>query len=175
LKKKHASTEEISISIQLESTNDVQNSLSIESPFNQLISFPPSLSENKSYSSSENKNIFRNECENHATNFFIEIMEAIPRPTLIRGLLLIMFPKGINNLSIRKITRTPSKDLMFMIGENIHLIHSNISDTIKLQWFKNCYNKLKNARRQHKNDLIVFQFLTKYFQSYSASKIKELI
>jgi hypothetical protein len=125
------------------------------------------VEENKCFPFSESKNILKNEFENQAIKFFIETMNAVPRPALIRNLLLMMFPKGINNLSIRKITRTPSKDLLSMIGENIHLIHSRFSDKIKHQWFETCYNKLKDAKRQQKNDSIIFQFMKNYFQDCS--------
>jgi hypothetical protein len=123
-----------------------------------------SIGENKYHSFSGTKCTFNNHFESQAINFFIETLEAVPRPTLISNLLLIMFPKGINNLSIRKITRTPSKDLLFLIGENIHLIRKHFSDEIKHRWFEICYDKLKDAKRQQKNDSIIFQFLNQYFQ-----------
>jgi hypothetical protein len=129
---------------------------------NKIIQFP--IDENKYHSFSETKYTLKNHCESQAINFFIETLEAVPRPTLIRNLLLIMFPKGINNLSIRKITRTPSKDLLFLIGENIHLIRKHFSDEIKYRWFEISYNKLKDAKRQQKNDQVIFQFLNQYFQ-----------
>lgn len=127
------------------------------------------IEQNEDYSemSSPAKSNFQNEFENQAEGFFIKLVGAVPRPTLIRTLMLMIFPQGFGSFSVRKITRTPSKNLLLLIGNYLHLIQSHLSEKIMHQWMRTCYEKLNNAQRLQKNDSHVLLFIQNHIKSCS--------
>jgi hypothetical protein len=98
-----------------------------------------------------------------AKNFFIELSGAIPRQTLIRKLLLLLFTQGINEISLRKIKRSTESELLKMIGTNLDLIKSLITEEIKNKWIILCFEKLSLAKRPKKTDSQVLAFIHHYF------------
>jgi hypothetical protein len=101
-----------------------------------------------------------------AENFLIQISGAVPRTSLIRKLLLLIFPKGSISISIRKIKRSSFNDLIKMIGENLILIQSLITDQIISDWMKIGFDKLSFSKRNQKTDSLVRAFTSNYFRQY---------
>jgi hypothetical protein len=66
-----------------------------------------------------------------ASKFLIEIIGVIPRQTLIRKLLLLLFPRGKGFITIRKIQRHSNRDLLLLVGANINMIKQSFTETIK--------------------------------------------
>jgi hypothetical protein len=85
--------------------------------------FPPNNFFSPSFSFQEEKNIQPSSIQN-GKDFLIEIAGTIPRKSLIRKLLLFLFPHGINHISARKIKRSSEIELFEVIGENLELIKS---------------------------------------------------
>jgi hypothetical protein len=95
--------------------------------------------------------------------FLIEISGDIPRRSLIRKLLLLLFPQGINQISLRKIKRSSLIELFTIIGENLDFIRIYMTEEIKNQWMILCYKKLSLAKRVQHTDYKVLLFIYDYF------------
>jgi hypothetical protein len=100
-----------------------------------------------------------------AEQFFVKIVGAVPRQTLIRKLLLLLFPKGINSISIRKMRRNTLKELLGLIENNLNLIQIHFTKEIQDQWIRICFNKLLNSQRRQKSDFTILQFANEYLIS----------
>jgi hypothetical protein len=99
-----------------------------------------------------------------AERFLIEISGALPRKTLVRKLLLLMFPKGIELISIRKICRAPLNDLLFLIGMYLDVIKGSLTNNILDQYMQICFDQLSKTQRSQKSDLAVLSFAREYFE-----------
>jgi hypothetical protein len=99
-----------------------------------------------------------------AEKFLIEISGALPRKTLIRKLLLLIFPKGLGLISIRKICRAPLNDLLFLTGMYLDVIKSSLTNNILNQYMEICFDQLSKTQRNQKNDLIVLSFTREYLE-----------
>jgi hypothetical protein len=97
--------------------------------------------------------------------FFVKIVGAVPRQILIRKLLLLLFPKGINSISIRKMRRNTLKVLLGLIENNLNLIQIHFTKEIQDQWISICFNKLSNNQRRQKSDFTILQFTSEYLLS----------
>jgi hypothetical protein len=99
-----------------------------------------------------------------AEKFLIEISGALPRKTLIRKLLLLIFPKGLELISIRKICRAPLNDLLCLIGMYLDVIKSSLTNNILDQYMKICLDQLSKTQRNQKNDSTVLSFTRGYLE-----------
>jgi hypothetical protein len=109
-----------------------------------------------------------------ATRFFIEIVGAIPRQSLIRKLLLMIFPKGKGIISIRKIQRNSNKELLLYVGENIDMIKDYFTQTIQYQWLEVCIQKISCAQRKHETDNRVLLFANEQWEKFQLKNRKLL-
>jgi hypothetical protein len=100
-------------------------------------------------------------------NYLISLCGAIPRKSLIRSFLLMLFPNGYLQISLRKINRAPLTDLIQLIGENLIIIKVNLSNEKYRKWLWSCYLKLSEAQRSKKNDLIVLKFAISFLNQKS--------
>jgi hypothetical protein len=106
------------------------------------------------------------EYQQKAERLLIEISGAIPRKILIRKLLLLIFPNGLELISIRKICPAPLDDLLFLIGIYIAEIQSSLTQNILDQYMQICIDLLTNIQRKQKNDLPVLRFAREYFVNH---------
>jgi hypothetical protein len=97
-----------------------------------------------------------------AEEFFHQISGGIPREILIRELLFKIFPLGMNNISLRKIRRLPILDLLRIIGENLFIIKMNLTHQIQEEWLKICFEKLRSAQRNKRDDFLVLNFAIEF-------------
>jgi hypothetical protein len=140
----------------------------IQQHVNQIHSnkcYKTSVHENESSQMIQNVKFVQQDFEKQSESFFIQLVGTVPRVSFIRNLLLMIFPNGMKQLSMRKITRSPLKNLLRIIGENLHFIKSYFSEEIKHKWIQSCYEILKNAQRLQKNDLILFGFLKSHINT----------
>jgi hypothetical protein len=96
--------------------------------------------------------------------FLIEISGALPRKTLIRKLLLLIFPNGLELISIRKICRAPLNDLLFLIGMYLDVIKDSLTNNVLDQYMKICFDQLSKIQRSQKSDLAVLSFARIYLE-----------
>jgi hypothetical protein len=99
-----------------------------------------------------------------AERFLIEISGALPIKTLIRKLLLLIFPKGLELISIRKICRAPFNDLLFLIGMHLDVIKGSLTNNILDQYMQICNDQLSEIQRGQKSDLDVLSFAREYLE-----------
>jgi hypothetical protein len=90
------------------------------------------------------------EYQQKAERLLIEISGAIPRKILIRRLLLLIFPNGLELISIRKMCRSPLNDLLFLIGMYIAEIKNSLTHNIIDQYMQICIDLLTNTQRKQK-------------------------
>jgi hypothetical protein len=109
-----------------------------------------------------------------AERFLIEISGALPRKTLIRKLLLLIFPKGLELISIRKICRAPLNDLLLLIGMYLDVIKDSLTSNILDQYMKICFDLLSKTQRSQKSDLDVLSFAREHFEK-SQKKSQNLL
>jgi hypothetical protein len=112
---------------------------------NSKSSYNTFVHENMTPNLFQNYNFLQHDFEKQSESFFIELVGIVPRVSFIRNLLLMIFPNGIKGMSIQKIKRTPLKDLLRIIGENLHFIQSYFSEEIKHQWIQSYYEILKST------------------------------
>jgi hypothetical protein len=114
------------------------------------------------------------EFQQNAEQLLIEISGAIPRKILIRKLLLLIFPDGLELISIRKICRAPLDDLLLLIGMYITEIKNSLTQNILDQYMQICIDLLANTQRKQKSDLPVLRFAKKYFVSHQKKGLKTI-
>jgi hypothetical protein len=104
--------------------------------------------------------------------FFIQIAGAIPRNSLIRDFLLLLFPQGHPLISIQQIKRYTVNELLLFIGKNVALIQNFLVAEIQFHWLNRCIQKLKNIKRTQRTDLVILHFALYYCQILSVNKCK---
>jgi hypothetical protein len=78
---------------------------------------------------------------------------------------LLIFPKGLELISIRKICRAPLNDLLLLIGMYIDVIKSSLTNNILDQYMEICFDQLSKTQRNQKNDSTVLSFAREHLEN----------
>jgi hypothetical protein len=129
------------------------------------------LTENTQFKVNE---VMKKDSAHIAREFFSSISGGVPRPELIKDLVKLTFPDGINSISLRKIMRYSNEDLLYLIGENIAQIQSKLTSEIYQRWLEECHEKLTKAARIKKTDYSVLLFINCISDEENQTKKKEI-